>query len=371
MRKLQVRITVWLATCLLFLTACIWLSGTRPEATPFLIHPAVSPQATQAAKLPTVLPVQPTIAEAATQLPIETPAQAPVETSAPVDIQVALKHIEDLSENIGPRQAGTTNEAKAAKYIETAFKGLGYQTSLQPFTFTADDGTTQYSANVIAVKAGVSAKGIIVGAHYDSVPVGKGADDNASGVAVMLAVAEIVKDLQTPYTIRFIAFGAEEAGLYGSGYYVKKMSAADIQNTTAMINLDSLIAGDTPNVYGNSSLEGTIRNWFLEYARSQGLDLQTQPVENLNNPDGSPCNCADYSAFQTVGIPFAYFEATDWTLGNKDGWTQVDPKFGNNGEIWNTKYDYLEYINQNFPGRVELHLNLFIKLLFGALTQFK
>ena len=135
----------------------------------------------------------------------------------------------------------------------------------------------------------------------------EGADDNASGVGVMLEVAELVKDLQTPYTIRFVAFGAEEAGLYGSGYYVNKMSTADIQNTIGMINLDSLVAGDTANVYGNASPAGTIRNWFLQYAKSQGLDLQTQPVENLDYPDGSPCDCADYSAFQTGRHPLRIF----------------------------------------------------------------
>jgi Zn-dependent M28 family amino/carboxypeptidase len=187
----------------------------------------------------------------------------------------------------------------------------------------------------------------------------------------MLEAAELVKDFPTPYTIRFVAFGAEEAGLYGSSYYVQKMSAADIQNTISMINLDSLIAGDTPNVYGDSNPAGTIRNWFLEYAKSQGIDLQTQPVESLDYPDGSPCDCADYSAFQAAGISFAYFEATDWTLGDHDGWTQVDPKLGQQGQIWNTKYDYLDYINQNFPGRAKQHLNLFVRLLYGALTEYK
>jgi Zn-dependent M28 family amino/carboxypeptidase len=317
------------------------------------------------------LPVQATHQATPIKSPAATLAPASTGTTAPTYGQSALKHIEALSEMIGPRQAGTTSESKAAQYIEAALKALGFQTSLQPFTFTGADDTTQYSANVIAIKAGQSAKVIIVGAHYDSILVGKGADDNASGVAVMLEAAELVKDLQTPYSIHFVAFGAEEAGLYGSSYYVKKMSAADIQNAVGMINLDSLIAGDTPNVYGDESPDGTIRNWFLQYAKSQDIDLQTQLVENLDNPDGGPCDCSDYSAFQAAGIPFAYFEATDWTLGDQDGWTQVDPKFGQQGQIWNTKYDYLDYIIQNFPGRVEQHLNLFVKLIYGALTQYK
>jgi len=366
-RKLSVKSILWLAACLLILPACAWLFGTPPEAVPAPTRSLVAPIPTQAASLPTVLPAQAT----AIKSPVVTLAPASTGSAEAVYGQTALKHIEALSETIGPRAAGTSNEVKAAQYIEAAFKELGYQTSRQPFTFTNEAGTTQNSANVIAVKTGQSSQEIIVGAHYDSVPVGKGADDNASGVAVMLEAAEKVKDLQTPYTIRFIAFGAEEAGLYGSKSYVKQMGAAEIRNITVMIDLDSLIAGDTPNVYGNATPDGSLRNWFLDYANSQGIDLQTQPVENLDNPDGSPCDCSDYSAFQKAGIPFAYFEATDWTLGDQDGWTQVDPKLGHNGEIWNTKYDYLDYINLNFPGRITQHLDLFVRLLFGALTQYK
>jgi hypothetical protein len=347
------------------------LSGTRPGVNPVTTNPAISTNPTKNASLPTALPVQVTHQATPIQSPGATLAPASTETTAQLFGQIALKHMEALSEMIGPRQAGTTNESKAAQYIEAALKELGYQTSLQPFTFTGNDDTTQNSANVIAVKVGQSTKVIIVGAHYDSVAIGKGADDNASGVAVILEVAKMVKALPTPYTIRFVAFGAEEAGLYGSGYYVKSLSAAEMQNTIGMINLDSLIAGDTPNVYGDPQPMGALRDWFLEFAKSQGLDLQTQPVRNLDYPDGSLCDCADYSAFQAAGIPFAFFEATDWNLGDQDGWTQVDPKFGKHGEIWNTKYDYLDYINQNFPGRIEQHLNLFVTLLYSGLTQFR
>jgi hypothetical protein len=371
MRKLLVKSTLRLAACLLVLPSCAWLSSMRLGATPTPINLAIPSNPIQTTSPQTTLPVKATPEAALLQSPGETLAPAPIGITAPVFDQTAIKHLIALSEMIGPREAGTANESKAAQYIEAALKELGYQTCLQPFGFPGDDDTIQYSANVIGIKAGQSTKAIIVGAHYDSVAIGRGADDNASGVAVMLEVAEMIKALPTPYTIRFVAFGAEEMGLSGSSYYVKKMSAADIQNTISMINLDSLIAGNTPNVYGNSQPKGALLDWFLEFAKSRDLDLQTQPVKNLDYPDGSPCDCADYSAFQAAGIPFAFFEATDWNLGDQDGWTQVDPKFGKHGEIWNTKYDYLDYINQNFPGRIEQHLNLFVTLLYSGLTQFK
>ncbi|MGE5777245.1 MAG: M20/M25/M40 family metallo-hydrolase, partial [Chloroflexota bacterium] len=131
--------------------------------------------------------------------------------------QIAYAHIEALSEEIGPRVAGTSAEAQAAQYIVMEFERLGYVSELRPFKVT-EKGKTISSANVIAVKPGASSREIIVGAHYDSVKTGRGADDNASGVAVILEVAERLRGKETPYTIRFVLFGAEELGLLGSKY---------------------------------------------------------------------------------------------------------------------------------------------------------
>jgi Zn-dependent M28 family amino/carboxypeptidase len=287
---------------------------------------------------------------------------------------IARRHIVALSETIGPRVAGTPDEATAAEYIEAAFEAYGYVTQLQPFSFTTEDEdeeATLNSANVIAVKTGLSPREIIVGAHYDSVDAGAGADDNASGVAVMLEAAEKIKDIQTPYTIRFIAFGAEEVDLDGSRYYADQMNASDIQNTVGMINLDSLIAGDIAYVYGEAGPAGVVRDWILEFAQSKGFDMETQPGDNLDEPDGTPCDCADYGPFEEAGVPFAYFEATNWNLGEEDGLTQVAPEFGEEGEIRHTEYDTLSYIDGSFPARIAKHLDLFVTLLYDTLTQFK
>jgi alkaline phosphatase isozyme conversion protein len=316
--------------------------------------------------LPTASPV--------VRVTVNPPTQVPMPTLAMANGLVARQHIVALSETIGPRVAGTPGETKAAEYIEAAFKAYGYVTELQVFSFTTEDDdeeTTLNSANVIAVKTGMSPRELIVGAHYDSIGAGEGADDNASGVAVMLEVAEKVKDIQTPYTIRFVAFGAEEVDLDGSRYYVGQMGASDVQNTVGMINLDSLIAGDIAYVYGDAGPAGVVRDWILEFAQSRGFDVETQPGDSLDEPDGTPCDCADYGPFEEAGIPFAYFEATNWNLGEEDGLTQVDPEFGEEGEIRHAEYDNLSYIDESFPERVNGHSGLFVTLLYGILTEFK
>ena len=281
---------------------------------------------------------------------------------------IARQHLVALCEEIGPRLPGSAEEAEAAEYIKAAFKTYGYNPQVQRFSFTSEDDEELESANVIAVKQGVSSQEIVVGAHYDSVDDADGADDNASGVAVLLEVARLLQDVQTPYTIRLVAFGAEEAGMYGSHHYVEQMDKAAIKNTVGMINLDSLIAGDITYVYGDAG-RGSLRDWIVRAAADAGFDLEARTAKELDYPDGTPCDCADYDAFQEAGIPFAYFEATNWDLA-ADAMTQVDTDLGEDGKIRHTEYDTLDYIDTTFPGRIDNHLNVFITLLYDALTRF-
>jgi alkaline phosphatase isozyme conversion protein len=283
---------------------------------------------------------------------------------------LALAHMKSISDRIGSRPAGTDAEAQTVQYLVKVFEKLRYPSQVQPFTVNVDGNTIQ-SANVIAIKQGLSSQEIIVGAHYDSVKVGQGADDNASGVGVLLEVADRIKDKETPYSIRFILFGAEEAGLQGSKYYVSQMTQEQGQNTIAMINLDSLTAGDIAYIYGDPGAKGVIRNWALDYAAKNKLPLQTQPGENPKYPAGTTGDWSDHAPFKDAGIPYTYLESTNWTLGDKDGYTQVDPQYGKDGEIWHTQYDTLDYIDATFPGRVQQRLELYVKVLEAVLTEFK
>ena len=186
----------------------------------------------------------------------------------------------------------------------------------------------------------------------------------------MLEVAKLIQNITTPYTIRFIAFGAEESGLSGSYAYLNQMSQEEFENTIAMIDLDSLVAGDVAYVFSDEGQQSAVRDWALEWATGNGYSLSTIPNVNLTDP-ASGKGSSDYAPFRDAGIPFAYFVTTNWNLGDKNGQTQVDPKFGERGVIRNTKYDTLEYLDSTFPGRVDDHLNLFITILQALLTQFE
>lgn len=270
---------------------------------------------------------------------------------------IAAAYLTDLS-GMGERIAGTDAETKAGDWIQSKLEDLGYTVTVEPFDYDVE-GAKGSSRNIIAVKEGTSKGTVVVGAHYDSVDTGSGVDDNGSGVATVLEAANVLKDVQTPQTIEFIFFGAEEAGLCGSDYHVSQMTSDEIANTLLMINYDSLVAGDIAYVYGNDNENGKFRDEALAIAAEQKLELITQPGDNPDYPAGTTGDWSDHAAFKTAGIPYMYFESTNWALGEKDGYTQVDVKLGVDGEIWHTKFDTLDYINTNFPDRIQNRLTTF------------
>jgi hypothetical protein len=84
-----------------------------------------------------------------------------------------------------------------------------------------------------------NARDIIISAHWDS-KVGPGADDDASGISVMLELAKYFQQQDSiPFNLKFIAFGAEEVGLLGSQAYLNKHSA-EFENCVLNINLDGI-----------------------------------------------------------------------------------------------------------------------------------
>ena len=145
---------------------------------------------------------------------------------------------------------------------------------------------------------------VVIGAHLDSVPEGPGINDNGSGSAGILEIAEVYAAQQrTPRNkLRFMWYGAEEIGLIGSTKYVEGLTQDEKDDILAMLNFDMI---GSPNfaryVYdGDGTIgpegptgSGLIEDVFVEYFASQGL---------FNEPtafDGR----SDYGPFIADGIP--------------------------------------------------------------------
>ena len=271
------------------------------------------------------------------------------------------------------RVAGTEGEYEAALKVAGWFTGAGYLPALQPFTYTRD-GVAYASQNVVAWRP-ADLKGakkktkttplVIVGAHYDAVKAGQGADDNASGVGVMLELAERVADCTLPYDLVFVAFGAEEVGLIGSNRYSRSMPKADKDRAIVMINLDSVLVGDMLYVYSGTNGWTWARTVMLELAELRGLPIETQTGLNHKYPAGTtPNGFSDYTAFNQIDIPVAAFESTNWEIDELDGYTQTELY----GSFWHTPMDTLETIEELFPERPMERLSAFTTVIHDFLT---
>jgi hypothetical protein len=184
--------------------------------------------------------------------------------------------------------------------------------------FTAQPADTAPTLNVIARLAGsdpaVSDEHVLIGAHFDHVGIGiavaadsiyNGADDNGSGVAAVLELAEAFVALDTPprRSIIFVLFSGEELGLLGSRYYTLH-STVPMSDVVTMVNLDMIGRNWTNMVAGISQLDSDIFDRSDRVADAHpelDMDLIADPW-----PEENHLNRSDQAPFVLHGVPVLY-----------------------------------------------------------------
>ncbi len=231
-------------------------------------------------------------------------------------------------DNLKGRATGTEGEKKAAVYISNRFKGIyieakGTTGFYQDFSFkpkthpheaikfdTKEDGSIT-GRNVIGYIDNKAENTIIIGAHYDHLGLGgegslyrdsiaaihNGADDNASGVAVMLNLAKKLLKGNVNNNYLFIAFSGEEMGLLGSNYFVKNPTI-ELEKVNYMINMDMvgrLKADSTLAVYGTGTSP-----MFKQVLRAHNEKFKLIQKESGIGP-------SDHTSFYNADIPVLHF----------------------------------------------------------------
>jgi hypothetical protein len=273
---------------------------------------------------------------------------APVETPAPPPI-TAIDDIRYLSDDrLHGRMTGSPGADTAAAYLARRFGQVGLQPAaggwFQSFTVAKEAPVAQSARvgglvgrNVIGLLPGhdpnLRNETVIVGAHYDHLGLGgfgsldpdstgkvhNGADDNASGAAMLIQIAERLARSPPARTVLFLAFSGEELGLLGSAYYVKQ-PVYPLSTTIAMINLD--MVGRLRNgrliVYGARTAKEfpallDSLNWHA------GFDLKAQ---------GDGYGPSDQSSFYAVGRPVLHIftDLHDDYHRTTDDWQKIDPE---------------------------------------------
>jgi len=227
------------------------------------------------------------------------------------------------------RETGTSYEMLAASYLSDRFRDLGLEPKgsngyIQEFIFkprtnpheeaqvvekTGD--STIIGRNVVAFVDNEAASTIVIGSHYDHLGMGgagslyregeaihNGADDNASGVAVLLKLAGELKDKNTNNNYLFIAFSGEEMGLLGSNYFVKNPTI-DLEQVTYMINMDMVGRLNDENTLAVHGV-GTSPVWKQTLFANNDQGLNIAEHESGIGP-------SDHTSFYIMDIPVLHF----------------------------------------------------------------
>lgn len=293
----------------------------------------------------------------------------------------AYAFMKQLQSNYPYRQVNSSNGmlSGAEEWLKAQIATMGYEYMAQPFTMTSADGVTPcYGENLIFSKQGASDRVIVVGAHYDCVEQTFGTDDNASGVGVLLELASIYSTKESPYTIRFILFSAEEPGCLGSQYYVDNLSQEERDRIACMINIDTIAAGDNMYLYGGTVDDSgsIVQDWAVYQAQSAadllGIDMSFHPDVNDSFPTPTKATASDQMPFANVGIPYIYCEASNWNGEPYTNFYQTSNSAVNGGTIMHkAEYDNLTFIENTFGTRAYEHLQAYAKLLDYLLENMK
>jgi Peptidase family M28/PDZ domain len=262
-----------------------------------------------------------------------------------------IKFLSD--DRLGGRMTGSPGADTAAAYLARRFAAVGLQPAaggwFQTFPIERDAPAAQHAhvagltgRNVIGLLPGrdpvLRNECIILGAHYDHLGLGgfgsldpdstgkvhNGADDNASGAAMLIEVAQRLAVTPPARTVVFIAFSGEELGLLGSEHYVKH-PVYPLSTTLAMLNLDMVgrLRQKRLIVYGVQTAKEFPKlldslNWYA------GFDLKAQ---------GDGYGPSDQSSFYAAGRPVLHFftdlhedyhrTTDDWQKINVEGFGQV------------------------------------------------
>jgi hypothetical protein len=294
----------------------------------------------------------------------------------------AMGYLSALSDGIGSRPIGTLRRDEARDYIVGILSGLAsagganaYAVGTEAFSYGSYSGF-----NIIASDPGFDPADpwVLVSAHYDSVGIGRGADDNGSGVAVALSMARSLAaegGLAKTQTV-FAYFDGEENGLWGAYAWVASHGEAMLPTLRLHINIDSLYAGDYLYAHRGEYDSDDDRLALLALASARSLELRTQDGlrddgSSSGYPEGTVRDAGDYQALYDASPrkPFINIEATNWDLGDSDGYQQTHSGAGESGRIWHTRYDDIDYVELLHPGRGKARAKALIPTLIAFLQS--
>lgn len=207
----------------------------------------------------------------------------------------------------GNRALGTPGYDASVDHVVERLQQAGFRVETPTFTAEDDDGEEVTTRNVVAqTTTGRPDEVVLAGAHLDSVREGPGIDDNGSGAAGLLEVATALGGAPpVGHQVRFVWFGAEEQGLYGSKDYVEELSSSGRADLALMLNADMIAGpnggyfvydGDRSDGRGQRGPQGSeiVEQVLVDRFAARGITARGAPFLEDDS---------DYGPFVEAGIP--------------------------------------------------------------------
>jgi len=235
------------------------------------------------------------------------------------------KAIDDVrvlsADDMQGRAPATPGSEKARAYILSRFAQIGLSPIgdkfEQPFTYAKRDGTTVQGTNLVArIKGTGGGKAMVVSAHYDHLGVRdgqiyNGADDNASGVAGLLAVAEAFKAKPPKHDVILAVVDAEEGGLRGAKAFVAA-PPAPLASIALNVNFDMLSKNAKNELYVSGTAPFPyLKPILVKVATTAPVTLKLGHDTDADGKDNNWTSQSDHYAFAEKGVPWVYFGVED------------------------------------------------------------
>lgn len=260
-----------------------------------------------------------------------------------VDREKLLGDIEYLaSDELAGRKPLTEGSEKAAQFIRQRFSNLGltsqYMNYTQSFALKAERGRGEelgQASNIVGFIPGQESEELIViTAHYDHLGTAEeglifnGADDNASGTAGLLALAEYFSHHKPKASMLFVALDAEEMGLQGARALVRDFPFP-LENVLLNVNMDMISRSEENELYAAGTRHYPQLRPVLEKA-SKGAKVKLRfGHDEPGTGSDDWTKASDHAVFHEKGIPFVYFGVEDHPDYHKptDIFDQIDKDF--------------------------------------------
>ncbi|MGE3277409.1 MAG: M28 family peptidase [Vicinamibacterales bacterium] len=288
------------------------------------------------------------------------PAQPVAVQASPLDATRLMDSVRTLTApEMNGRGAGTVGNQRARAWIVDRFTDIGLrpigEAYLHTFRYTPKSGPAIDAANVLGTCPGTveGAPSIVLSAHYDHLGVRSGevypgADDNASGVAVLLGIAEACMREPFRHPLIVAAFDAEEGGLRGARAFVDKPPVPR-ESLALDVNLDMVSRSDVNELYVAGTYHSPELKPVLDAVASRAPVKLLFGHDRPEDGEQDWTQQSDHGPFHDAGIPFVYFGVEDHADYHRPSDTpdKINPAFFHDAAV--TILDAMRALDAHVP----------------------